>query len=44
MQNYSSSGEYGSVPKVLNKLYVKTHEIVDRMAGERKRPLSYVTC
>lgn len=36
MQNCSSSGEYGSLPKVLNKLYTRIHETVDRLTGERK--------
>lgn len=44
MQNCSSSGEFGNVPKVLNKPYVKTREIGDRMRGERKEQYRYVTC
>lgn len=30
-------GEYGSVPKVLNKGYVKTQEKEDRMGGESEK-------
>lgn len=37
-------GEFGSVPKVLTKGYVKTREIGDRMEEERKGQPRYVTC